>query len=44
MNNGTKDTYIIVRVEKNVKKKLVEMAGGVRKLSKLIREILEKEI
>lgn len=42
--SSTKDTYIIVRVEKSFKKRLVEMAGGVRQLSKLIRNLLEKEI
>ena len=40
----TKNSYIIVRVEKNFKKKLVNLAGGVRKLSEFVRNCLEKEI
>lgn len=44
MTNENKDTYIIVRVEKKFKKQIVELAGGVRKLSAYVRKILEKEI
>lgn len=39
-----KDAYIIIRVEKKFKKDLEKLAGGVRRLSKFIREILEAKI
>lgn len=39
-----KDAFIIIRIEKKLKRKLVEMAGGARKLSIFIRKILEEKI
>lgn len=39
-----KDAYIIIRVEKEMKKKLVDLAGGTRKLSEYLRNVLAKKI
>ena len=44
MNPKRKDTFIVVRIDKETKKKLIDLAGGARKLSKYIRVILEKKI
>jgi len=38
------DTFLIIRIKKSLKKVLVELAGGDRKLSKYVRGILEKKI
>ena len=39
-----KDTFIIVRVSSDTKKKLVELAGGARKLSNYVREVLTRSL
>lgn len=44
MNPKRKDVYIIIRVDKEMKKRLIELAGGMRKLSSYIRDVLEKKI
>lgn len=40
----SKESFIIIRVEKSLKEKLVKLAGGNRLLSKFIRGILEKKV
>ena len=44
MNPKRKDTFIIVRIDKDMKKKLIDLAGGARKLSEYIRDVLTKKI
>lgn len=40
----TKDSFVIVRVSKDMKKRLVDLAGGKRKLSEYLRNFLTKLI
>ena len=42
--NKRKDAYIIIRVEKEEKKRLVDLAGGVRRLSEYLRNVFAKKI
>lgn len=44
MNSKRKDAYIIVRVDKDMKKKLIDLAGGMRRLSTYIRDVLSQKI